>query len=64
MSTPLSIAIDIERLVTDAKARQVPIDVSECASELHLRFIAAGCSRQQIAEALEGEAEAAGLTIH
>ena len=64
MSTPLSIAIDIERLVAEAKARQRAIDVTTCAGELYLRFLAAGCSREQIAEALEDEAEAAGVTIH
>lgn len=64
MSTPLSIAIDIERLIAEAKAGHAGIDVSACAGDLYLRFLAAGCSRQQIAEALEDEAEAAGVTIH
>ena len=64
MSTPLSVAIDIERLIADAKTRQSVIDVSACANEIYLRFLASGCSRHDIAEALEGEAAAAGLTMH
>ena len=64
MSTPLGIAIDIGRLIADAKAQELPIDVSACADELYLRFLAAGCSRGEIAEALQGEAADAGVTIH
>ena len=64
MSTPLNVAIDIERLIADAKSRGSPIDISACANELYLPFVGCGCSRQQIAEALEGEATAAGLTLH
>ncbi len=64
MKTPLNLAVDIERVIADAKARQTPIDVFACADELYLRFLASGCSRQQIAEALQDEAEEAGLTTH
>jgi hypothetical protein len=64
MSTPLNIAVDIDRLIADAKNRHAGIDVAACVNELYLRFLTSGCSRQQIAEALEGEAEAAGLTSH
>lgn len=64
MSTPLNVAIDIERLIADAKTRKAPIEVRACAEEIYLRFFASGCSRHDIAAALEEEAAAAGLTIH
>jgi hypothetical protein len=64
MGTPLSVALDIERLIADARRRDQPLDISACASELYLRFLASGCSRGQIAEALVHEAEAAGVTLH
>jgi hypothetical protein len=64
MSTPLSVALNIERLICEARARKAGIDVSAIAAELYLRFFASGCSRQEIAEALQDEAAAAGLTTH
>ncbi len=64
MGTPLGVALDIDRLIADARRSDQPLDVSACASELYLRFLASGCSRGQIAEALVHEAEAAGVTLH
>jgi hypothetical protein len=64
MSTPLSVALNIERLICEARTRQAGIDVAAIAAELYLRFLASGCSRQEIAEALQDEATAAGLTTH
>ena len=64
MSTPLNIAVDIDRLIVDAKDRQASLDVWACVNDLYLRFLNSGCSREQIAEALAGEADAAGLTNH
>jgi hypothetical protein len=64
MSTPLSVALNIERLICEARARQVEIDVATIAAELYLRFLASGCSRQEIAEAVQDEATAAGLPTH
>lgn len=61
---PLNVALDIGRLVAQAQAQHTSIDMSACASELFLRFFASGCSRGQIAEALKGEAAAAGVTLH
>lgn len=63
MSTPLSVALNIERLVCDAQIGHSPIDVETRASELYLRHFAAGCSRRHIAEALEDEARAAGVAL-
>jgi hypothetical protein len=56
--------MDIGRLIADAKAQEAPIDVAASADELYLRFLSAGCSRIEIAEALTGEATDAGLTTH
>ena len=64
MGTPLNVALDIERLISDARRSERPLDVAACASEIYLRFLASGCSRGQIAEALAQEAEAAGVTVH
>ena len=64
MQTPLQVALDIQRVVSRAQVEQTPIDVSACAAELFLRFLGSGCSRRDIAEALEGEAAAAGVTLH
>lgn len=64
MGTPLSVALDIHRLIADASRNDQPLDVSARAGELYLRFLASGCSRGQIAEALVHEAEAAGVTLH
>jgi hypothetical protein len=62
MSTPLSVALNIERLICEARARQSAIDVAAIAAELYLRFYASGCSRHEIAETLQDEAAAAGIT--
>ena len=64
MGTPLSVALDIERVVAEARRSERPLDVSTCADELYLRFLAAGCSRGQIAAVLAEEATAAGVAIH
>ncbi|MBA3517752.1 MAG: hypothetical protein H0T75_08960 [Rhizobiales bacterium] len=64
MNTPLNVAVDIGRLIDEAREAHSPIDVSNCAAELYLRFLAAGCSRQQITEALRSEGQAAGVTLH
>ena len=61
---PLNVAVDIGRLVAEARADRKPIDVTACASELFLRHLASGCSREEIAEALQDEAEDAGVTRH
>ena len=63
MSTPLSVALNIGRLICDAQAGHSPLDVQTRAGELYLRYFASGCSRRQIAEALEDEAVAAGVAI-
>ncbi len=63
MSTPLSVALNIGRLISEAQARRSTIDISAQAAELYLRFFESGCSRLQIAEALEDEAAAAGVAI-
>ena len=62
MATPLTVALDIERLVADARRSRQPLDLSACADELFLRFLTAGCSRGQIAAVLAEEATAAGVT--
>ena len=64
MTTPLNVALDIGRVICKAQMEHTAVDVSACAAELFLRFIESGCSRGQIAEALEEEANAAGVTIH
>ena len=64
MGTPLFVALDIDRVIAEARRRGQPLDVAACASELYLRFLASGCSRGHIAEALVHEAEAAGVTTH
>ena len=64
MPTPLTVALQIGRLVADAQLRRSSIDVARSAAELYLRFMPAGCSRPQIAEAIRDEAAAAGVTVH
>jgi hypothetical protein len=64
MGTPLSVALDIERVLAEARRSERPLDVAACADELYLRFLAAGCSRGQIAAVLAEEAQAAGVAIH
>ena len=64
MSTPLDVALDIRRTVVEARDEERPIDIAVCASELHRRFLASGCTRKQIAEALEDEAILEGVTTH
>ena len=62
MQMPLNVALDIGRVISIAQAEQRSVDIQDCAAELFLRFPAAGCSRQQISEALQGEAEAVGVS--
>ena len=63
MGTPLNIALDIGRLINEARASGRPLDLAASAGELFLRFFGSGCSRRQIAEALTEEAQAAGVMI-
>ena len=64
MQTPLHVALDIQRLISRAEAERQPINLTACTAELFLRFVASGCTRHDIAEALEHEAAAAGITLH
>ena len=63
MSTPLHVALDIERLVAEARRRHTPIDLSASTADIFLRFLGSGCSRGQIAGALRDEAAAAGVAV-
>ena len=64
MNTPLDIAIDIGRIVSEAQADENVLDLSGCTDDLVSRFPQAGIPRGQILEALKEEAGAAGLAIH
>ena len=64
MQTPLQVALDIQRVIARARAEKAAINVSNCAAEMYLRFVGSGCTRRDIAEVLEREAEAAGVTLH
>ena len=64
MNTPLDIAVDIGRIVLEARTAEHALDLSGCADDLHSRFPQAGMSRRQIFEALEEEAGAMGISIH
>jgi hypothetical protein len=64
MNTPLDIAIDIGRIVLEARASEDSLDLSGCADDLLSRFPQAGISRRQICETLKEEAGAVGLSVH
>ena len=55
MGTPLEIAVDIGRIVVDAQAASLPLDISESAEDLVARFPDSGVSRVQIVDALKEE---------
>jgi hypothetical protein len=61
MNTPLDIAVDIGRIIAEARARNAPLDFSHCVDEIFLRFPQRSVSRVDIREALKEEAGAVGL---
>jgi len=61
MTTPLDVAVDIGRIVLEAQAASLPLNVCVSADEIISRFPLAGLSRSQVLEALKEEAGAVGL---
>ena len=64
MSTPLEIAVDIGRLVTDAQQSSAPLDICVSADDLVSRHPHSGITRAQISDALREEAEAIGVPLN
>ncbi len=60
MNTPLDIAVDIGRIVAEARAARLALDLSEAADGLLARYPQPGLSRSQVLAALQEEAVAAG----
>jgi hypothetical protein len=63
MNTPLDIAIDIGRLVAEARAASLALDLADAADGLLARFPQSGLSRAHVVAALKQEAGAAGLPM-
>lgn len=55
MSKPLDVAIDIVNAVSHCVVNRTLLNVPEAAAEISARHDSAGCSREEIAEALEEE---------
>jgi hypothetical protein len=64
MTTPLDIAVDIGRIVLEARAASLPLDLCVSADDLVSRFPQSGLSRSQILDALKEEAGAVGLMLN
>ena len=64
MSTPLDIAVDISRIVREARESEFSLNLADCADELISRFPQTGISRVTILDTLREEAGAIGLTIN
>ena len=64
MTTPLDIAVDIGRIVLEAQASRLPLDLCVSADELVSRFPQSELSRSQIIDALKEEAWAVGLMLN
>ena len=64
MHMPLDVALGIGQAIDDARLSRVPLDIAVNAETLFLRFADCGYSRVQLAEILQEEAAAAGLTLH
>lgn len=63
MATPLQVALAIGQIVRRAQMHHNPLNRAECAADIFLRYVMSGCSRQQIADALEAEAMDAGVPL-
>jgi hypothetical protein len=64
MDRPLDIAVDIGRMVVEAQAASLALDLADSADDLIARFPQSGLSRGQILEALKEEAAAIGVLLH
>jgi hypothetical protein len=64
MNTPLELAVDIGRIVIEAQACRLSLDVSACADELMARFPQTGLQHRHVVAALREEACAVGLSMH
>jgi len=62
MNTPLDIAVDIGRILNEAKLSRLPLDLSQQADKLFQRFAETGVPRAAIRATLEEEAGAIGMT--
>jgi hypothetical protein len=61
MTNPLDVAVDIGRIVMEARAASLPLNLCISADDLISRFPQSGLSRAQILEVLREEAGAMGL---
>ena len=64
MNTPLDIAVDIGRVVADARAARLALDLSDAADGILARNPQSGLSRSQVLAALQEEAGAVGLSMN
>ena len=62
MQMPLDIAVDIGRIVLEARAASLALNVAKCADDLVSRFPETGLSHNEIVDALKEEADALGLS--
>jgi hypothetical protein len=63
MSTPLDIAVDIGRILSEARATRSVLAASACADDLLTRHPATGLRREHVLAALTEEADAIGLPL-
>ena len=63
INTPLEVAMDVSRLVSEAKLAISYLDVSLCAERIARRHPLAACSKAQIEADLERAGVAAGISM-
>ena len=64
MNTPLEVALNIGRLVLEARNGRNSLDVAGCADMLLSPVPHSGFSRIDLVETLAEEANAAGVVVH